>query len=85
MQIFTNGVYRSIEHRGIVSRDRERISIATFLSPRLDGELGPATSLINPQNPAKFKRVSVTEFFRLFFGRKLDGKSQVDAFRIDNS
>nr|GLL30294.1 protein SRG1-like [Ipomoea trifida] len=82
LEIFTNGVYRSIEHRGIVSRDKERISIATFLSPRLDGELGPATSLITLQNPAKFKTVTVTEYFRLFFGRKLDGKSQVDAFRM---
>ncbi|XP_019162035.1 PREDICTED: protein SRG1-like [Ipomoea nil] len=84
LEIFTNGAYRSIEHRGIVSRDKERISIATFLSPRLDGELGPAISLITPQNPPKFKRVTVTEFFRLFFGRKLDGKSQVDAFRLVN-
>nr|GLL30292.1 protein SRG1-like [Ipomoea trifida] len=83
LEIFTNGAYRSIEHRAIVSRGMDRISVATFLSPRLDGEIGPAISLITPQNPANFKRVTVTDFFRLFFGRKLDGKSQVDAFRVN--
>ncbi|XP_019162038.1 PREDICTED: protein SRG1-like [Ipomoea nil] len=84
VEIFSNGIYRSIEHRALVSPNKVRISIATFQSPRLDGELGPSTSLINTQNSAKFKRISVPDFFRLFFGRKLDGKSHVDVLRIAN-
>ncbi|XP_019162020.1 PREDICTED: protein SRG1-like [Ipomoea nil] len=84
VEIFTNGIYPSIEHRGVVNREKERISIATFHSPKLDGELGPANSLITPQTPAKFKRVSVVDYYRLFYARKLDGKSHAHAFRIDN-
>ncbi|XP_031132289.1 codeine O-demethylase-like [Ipomoea triloba] len=84
VEIFSNGIYRSIEHRALVSTNKVRISIATFQSPRLDSELGPSTSLINTQNSAKFKRVSVPDFFRLFFGRKLEGKSHVDVLRIGN-
>ena len=29
-QIFTNGMYKSVEHRVVVSESRERISIAGF-------------------------------------------------------
>ncbi|XP_031132288.1 protein SRG1-like [Ipomoea triloba] len=82
LEIFTNGIYSSIEHRGVVNREKERISIATFHSPKMNGELGPASNLITPQTPAKFKRVSVMDYFRQFLGRKLDGKSHVDAYKI---
>ncbi|XP_055803660.1 uncharacterized protein LOC129872804 [Solanum dulcamara] len=36
LEIVTNGIYKSIEYRAIVNEDKERISIATFLSPKLD-------------------------------------------------
>ena len=45
LQIVKNGIYKSIDHG-----DKERISIATFFSPKLDGDLGPAPSLLTPQN-----------------------------------
>ena len=46
LQIVSNGIYRSIEHRAIVNSTKERLSIATFYSSKLDSELGPALSLI---------------------------------------
>lgn len=81
-QIATNGIYRSIEHRATVNREKERLSLATFLSAKLDGELGPAPSLITPESPALFRRVSVADFFRGYFSRELRGKSYVDVMRI---
>lgn len=82
LQILTNGIYRSIEHRAVVNSAKERLSVATFLSPRLDAELGPAPTLITPQNPAKFKNVGVADYFRGFYGRKLDSKSYIDVMKI---
>lgn len=82
LEIFSNGIYRSIEHRSVVSAVKERISIATFHSPKLDGELGPAKSLITADSPPIFKTINVHEYFRGFFTRKLDGKSYVDTVRI---
>ncbi|KAH7837424.1 hypothetical protein Vadar_013729 [Vaccinium darrowii] len=82
LEIVTNGIYRSIEHRATVNSEKERISIATFLSPKLDGELGPAPSLITLENPALFRRLTVADFFRGFFSRELRGKSYVDVMRI---
>ncbi|TMW82056.1 hypothetical protein EJD97_006933 [Solanum chilense] len=84
LEIFSNGIYKSIEHRSVVSSKKERILVATFQSPRLDGILGPSSSLVTPQNSPKFKKIGVTEFYRGFFTRELDGKSYVDTMRITN-
>ncbi|XP_011085300.1 protein SRG1-like [Sesamum indicum] len=82
LEIVTNGAYRSIEHRATVNSKKERLSIATFLSPNLDGQLGPASSLVTPQTPANFKTIGVTEYFKGLFSRKLAGKSYLDLMRI---
>lgn len=83
-QIATNGIYRSIEHRATVNREKERLSIATFLSPKLDAELGPAPSLITQESPALFRRVNVADFLRGYLSRELHGKSYVDVMRIQS-
>ncbi|KAK7845089.1 protein srg1 [Quercus suber] len=84
MEIVSNGIYRSIEHRAIVNSTKERLSIATFYSSNLDSELGPAPSLIGPGNPANFWRVPLEKYFKEFFARKLSGKSYLDFMRIEN-
>ena len=84
LEILTNGIYKSTEHRAIVNEDKERISIATFLSPNLDGDLGPAPSLLTPQCPAEFRRIGVADYFKGYFSRELVGKSYVDSIRIGN-
>ncbi|KAJ8549397.1 hypothetical protein K7X08_033104 [Anisodus acutangulus] len=78
METVTNGIYRSTEHRAIVNEDKERISIATFFSPKLDGDFGPAPSLLTPQCPAQFRRIGVAGYFKGFLSRKLVGKSYID-------
>ncbi|CAN1799441.1 Protein SRG1 [Linum perenne] len=83
MEIITNGEYRSIEHRATVNSDKERLSIACFHSPRFDGEIGPAASLVSgSEKPALFKKVTVREFFKGLFSRELKGKSYLDTLRI---
>ena len=84
LQIFSNGTYRSIEHRATVNSMKERLSFGTFYSPKLDGELGPALSLITPQTPALFKRISVVDHLKIFFSSELRGKSFIDFLRIQN-
>ncbi|KAH7837305.1 hypothetical protein Vadar_012299 [Vaccinium darrowii] len=84
LEIATNGIYRSIEHRATVKSEKERLSIATFLTAKLDGELGPAPSLITPENPALFRRVTSADFLRGYLSRELRGKSYVDTMRIQN-
>lgn len=81
-QIVTNGIYRSIEHRATVNSTKERLSVAMFFSPRLDGEIGPAPSLVTSERPALFKRIGVADFLNEFFKRELNGRSYLDVMRI---
>ncbi|KAF7848959.1 hypothetical protein BT93_L1393 [Corymbia citriodora subsp. variegata] len=81
MEIVSNGIYRSIEHRATVNSTKERLSIATFYSCRLDTVLGPAPSLISSDKPAIFRRVPVEAYFKEFFSRRLNGKSYLDFMR----
>lgn len=67
-----------------MNQEKERLSIATFYSPKLDGEMGPAPSFITPERPALFKRIGVGDYFRGLFSRKLEGKSYIDVMRIQN-
>ncbi|KAE7996308.1 hypothetical protein FH972_001040 [Carpinus fangiana] len=75
LEMVTNGLYRSIEHRATVNSEKERLSLAAFYSPKLDGDMGPAPSLVTAEIPALFRRIGVAEYFRGFYSRELSGKS----------
>ncbi|KAJ9690870.1 hypothetical protein PVL29_013163 [Vitis rotundifolia] len=84
LEIVTNGNYRSIEHRAVVNSVKERLSIATFYNPKIEGDVGPAPSLVTPHSPALFKNVSVADYLKGLFSRELHGKSYLDVLKIDS-
>ncbi|KAK3011290.1 LOW QUALITY PROTEIN: hypothetical protein RJ639_011465 [Escallonia herrerae] len=81
MEILSNGLYYSIEHRATVNSTTERISIAMFINPKIEGEVGPALSVTNSKNRPLFKRV-LQEYSRDFFSRKLNGKFFLEQMKI---
>ncbi|XP_021722456.1 protein SRG1-like [Chenopodium quinoa] len=83
LEIMSNGIYKSILHRSVVNETREIISVAAFHSPAFDKDIGPIPSLITPNTPARFKRVSYTNYLKGLFTRALDGKSYLDVMRIN--
>ncbi|XP_048229737.1 protein SRG1 [Ricinus communis] len=85
LEILTNGIYRSIEHRATISSAKERLSIATFYNPKFDGYLAPAPSLITAKTPAAFERISFADYFQGYVSRELDGKSFIQVLRIQNN
>ncbi|KAJ0017226.1 hypothetical protein Pint_10117 [Pistacia integerrima] len=82
LEIVTNGTCPSIEHRATVNSMKERLSIATFYSPNANRDMGPAPSLITPENPPLFKRISVADYYKGFLSHELQGKSYLDVLRI---
>ncbi|KAG8482225.1 hypothetical protein CXB51_026938 [Gossypium anomalum] len=84
LEIFSNGVYRSIEHRAIPNAEKERISVAFFIKPKREAYVGPSPSLINPQNPPLYKRVGMEQYVKDFFSRKLNGKTYLQHLRIND-
>jgi len=65
-----------------VNSEKERLSFATFYSPREDAVIGPWPCFITDETPPQFKSIKVNQYFKDFFSRKLDGKSYRDAMRI---
>ncbi|WZZ79502.1 hypothetical protein YC2023_100074 [Brassica napus] len=82
LEIITNGSYQSIEHRGVVSSEKERLSVAAFHNVGMGKEVGPVRSLVEKQKAAFFKSVTVEEYRKDLFTRKLDGKAYLDVMRI---
>ncbi|XP_058761420.1 protein SRG1-like [Vicia villosa] len=82
LEILTNGIYRSIEHRATINAKNERISIAAFNRPQMSKVIGPTPSLITAERPAMFNRIGVVDYLNGFMSRKLQGKSYLDVVRI---
>ncbi|KAI3977131.1 hypothetical protein MKX01_042821 [Papaver californicum] len=85
LEVMTNGIYRSVNHRGVVNSTKERLSIATFHDPKLESEIGPISSLITPETPALFKRGRFEDLLKDNLSKKLDGKTFLDSMRIRES
>ncbi|MCL7050296.1 hypothetical protein MKW94_014419 [Papaver nudicaule] len=82
LEITSNGIYRSVEHRVTVNSAKERLSVATFQNPKLKSEIGPVHSLITTETPALFRSVRYEDYLRNYFARAPDGKSRLDYMRI---
>ncbi|MCL7031135.1 hypothetical protein MKW94_004995 [Papaver nudicaule] len=82
LEIMTNGIYRSVDHRAAVNSTKERLSLATFHDPKPESEIGPISSLITPQTPALFKRGGFENLAKEYLSKKLDGKSFLDRMRM---
>ncbi|KAH7548126.1 hypothetical protein JRO89_XS14G0071100 [Xanthoceras sorbifolium] len=56
---WSNGVYKSIEHRAVTNEKRARMSIASFFIPEDEVEIGPLESMVDDKDrPRSTKRSS---------------------------
>ncbi|XP_062094723.1 codeine O-demethylase-like [Humulus lupulus] len=93
IEIVSNGVYKSIEHRVMANSSKERISVAMFFNAKYESEIGPLPCLVNSENndddddnPPLFRRVGMEDYINHFFSRrKYDGKSFLDLMRIKHT
>jgi len=85
LQIITNGIYPSIEHRATVNSEKERISVATFYGPNMQAMLAPVPSLVTEERPAQYRRISVVDHFNGYFSQELRGKSYLNEMKITES
>ncbi|KAI5075450.1 hypothetical protein GOP47_0009526 [Adiantum capillus-veneris] len=79
IQIMSNGIYKSVEHRAVVNRDQDRVSIAAFFSPSNEKEVGPMKELVSASRPARYTPMTFKEY-RSFIRRSgTQGKHVVDS------
>ncbi|KAI0531242.1 hypothetical protein KFK09_000795 [Dendrobium nobile] len=81
IQVLSNAIYKSVEHRVTVNSAEERLSVAFFYNPRGDLPIGPAQELVNPVRPALYKPVTFNEY-RLYMRKEgPSGKSQIETLK----
>ncbi|XP_056845420.1 jasmonate-induced oxygenase 1-like isoform X1 [Raphanus sativus] len=65
IQILSNSIYKSSEHRVIVNSQKERVSLAFFYNPKSDIPIQPLQQLVTSTNPPLYPPMSFDEY-RLF-------------------
>ncbi|XVF67646.1 hypothetical protein PTKIN_Ptkin10aG0138100 [Pterospermum kingtungense] len=63
LQVWSNNLYVSAEHRVVVNSTRERFSIPFFFFPSHYVTVKPLEELVNEQNPAKYKEYSWGKYY----------------------
>jgi len=81
IQVLSNAVYKSIEHRVIVNSGKERVSLAFFYNPKSDILIQPVEELVTPEKPALYPAMTFDEYRLFIRTRGPQGKSQVESLK----
>lgn len=81
IQVLSNAIYKSVEHRVIVNSNKERLSLAFFYNPGGHTLIKPAHELVTKDSPALYSPMTFNEY-RSFIRRKgPSGKSQIESLK----
>lgn len=79
LQIISNDKYKSIEHRVVANKIKNRVSVPIFVNPAPDAVFGPLPE--SGEIPI-YKQLVFSYYFNFFFSKPHDGKKTVDHARI---
>lgn len=71
IQILTNGIYKSVEHRVVTNVNKTRLSVGCFFGPREDRKIAPLSKLVTESNPARYKEVAFGDYLKNFYSKAL--------------
>ncbi|KAL6637271.1 hypothetical protein ACP70R_024843 [Stipagrostis hirtigluma subsp. patula] len=88
LEVWSNDVYRSVEHRASVNSERERFSIPYFFNPAMDTLVEPLPEMVSDGNPSRYNAYSWHDFFvtrrKSNFRKMKVDNIQITQFRKDN-
>ncbi|RYR50419.1 hypothetical protein Ahy_A07g037025 isoform C [Arachis hypogaea] len=85
MQLITNDIFKSVEHRVLANLIGPRISVASFFcsGTRSSSKLyGPIKELLSEDNPAKYRNTTMEEYVAYYNAKGLDGTTALEHFRV---
>ncbi|KAB2622109.1 protein SRG1-like [Pyrus ussuriensis x Pyrus communis] len=83
MEIWSNGKYRSIEHRAVTTESKSRISYASFILPHAEVEVEPFGHIVELSGSQKYKKVKYGDYLGSSLKKgKLKGKSHIETAKI---
>ncbi|GER55918.1 2-oxoglutarate (2OG) and Fe(II)-dependent oxygenase superfamily protein [Striga asiatica] len=84
LEVLTNGRYKSVEHRAVANKEKDRLSIVTFYAPNYEMEVGPMKEMVDDNNPCKYRRYNHGEYNKHYVTSKLEGKKTLEFAKIIN-
>ncbi|MED6130972.1 Jasmonate-induced oxygenase 2 [Stylosanthes scabra] len=79
IQVMSNAIYKSVEHRVIVNSNKDRVSLAFFYNPKSDLLIEPAKELVTKERPPLYQPMTYDEY-RLYIRMNGPcGKAQVES------
>ncbi|KAF6175026.1 hypothetical protein GIB67_039574 [Kingdonia uniflora] len=84
LQLITNDMFKSVEHRALSGHIGPRISVATFFYPNMrePKTYGPIKELLSENNLPFYKDILVPEYIALYSSKRLEGKSGLPYFKL---
>ncbi|VVA98875.1 unnamed protein product [Arabis nemorensis] len=85
IEVLTNGKYKSVEHRAVTNREKERLTIVTFYAPNYEVKIEPMVELVDDEtNPCKYRSYNHGDYSHHYVSNKLQGKKSLDFAKILN-
>ncbi|KAF5182914.1 Srg1, partial [Thalictrum thalictroides] len=82
--IWSNGKFKSIEHRAITNTEKARTSFASFITPNTEIEIGPLDQMIDLVIPVTlYKKMKYGDFVRGSFKEKYEGKGHTKTEKFE--
>ncbi|CAN1807377.1 Deacetoxyvindoline 4-hydroxylase [Linum perenne] len=84
LQLISNDKFKSAEHRVRVTSVEPRVSVAAYFgNPSLASRMyGPIEELLTEDNPAKYKEITIREFFLRSYQKGFDGNSVLPLLKL---
>ncbi|PHU05056.1 hypothetical protein BC332_25878 [Capsicum chinense] len=81
IQVLSNAIYKSVEHRVIVNSAKERVSLAFFYNPGGNILIKPADELVTEDQPALYSPMTFNEYRAFIRTKGPCGKSLVESLK----
>ncbi|XP_050208839.1 jasmonate-induced oxygenase 1-like [Mercurialis annua] len=81
IQVLSNAIYKSVEHRVIVNSAQERVSLAFFYNPKSDKLIEPVSDLVTEETPSLYQPMTFDEYRIYIRTMGPRGKSQVESLK----
>nr|XP_043618201.1 jasmonate-induced oxygenase 2-like [Erigeron canadensis] len=84
VQILSNAIYKSVEHRVVVNPNKERVSLAFFCNPKNDMLIEPLSELVTSKTPALYLPMTFEDYRRFIRTKGPQGKFQLESLKSPN-
>lgn len=81
IEVMSNGIYKSVEHRVMANSRKDRLSVAWFYNPRSDLVIEPAEELVAPDRPQAYRPMTFAQYRLYIRAKGPRGKAQLHSFR----